>query len=299
MTELINLDECVINALNLYIAKGVPEWALKKFNRPLVVGSGNAQITGKILFEDCDAVVADESTYQRRLEQIPSIDGAVIISASGGKHAPILAEDLKQRGIEPYLLTCKGDSPAAKVVGADRTIVFPSNEEPITYNTSTYLGMLLSKTGEDPNKILWHISSAVKPGIDGIDFTQYDAFFLLVQPEFDAIREMFLTKFDELFQPVVSGRCFTVDQTIHAKTVIPSPKEMFISFGYENNQFGDPSARLNIPLPAGANYGALMMAGYFVVGCIQAQHPPYFKENASRYAQEQKRLFGLKEAGNL
>lgn len=50
--------------------------------------------------------------------------------------------------------------------------------------------------------------------------SRYDAFYLMVPPALDSIREMFLTKFDELFGPLVSARVFTFEQTKHAKTVL-------------------------------------------------------------------------------
>ena len=48
--QLIDLDKCVINALNLFIRKKPKPIKLPKFKRPLVVGSGNAAVTGQILF---------------------------------------------------------------------------------------------------------------------------------------------------------------------------------------------------------------------------------------------------------
>jgi hypothetical protein len=42
---------------------------------------------------------------------------------------------------------------------------------------------------------------------------------------------MFLTKFDELFGPLMSARMFTFEQTKHAKTVVASEPELFINQG--------------------------------------------------------------------
>ncbi len=286
MVKIINLDECVLNALRLFQEQKLPALRLPPFKRPLVVGSGNAAVTGKILFAEKDAVFADESSYPGKLKAIPSIDGAILISASGGKHAPIIAKELKKRKKKVILLTNNLNAPAR--LFADEMVVFPKQPEPYTYNTSTYLGMILAKTSEDPGKILDFIKRVKIPG----NLNNYDAFFLILPPEFDLIREMFLTKFDELFGPKVSGRVFTVEQAKHAKTVVPSEKELFISFGWRNTLFGMPGNRWDVPLPKGVGYGALMAIGYYVIGQIQKQHPPYFKQNIERYVKETSKVFG-------
>ena len=92
--SLIDLDVCVLNALDLFAdPKTVfPRPNLARFKRPLVVGSGNAIATGKIIFDDKDAVLADEGTFQNKLDAVGDIDGVALFSASGGKHAPIIAE---------------------------------------------------------------------------------------------------------------------------------------------------------------------------------------------------------------
>jgi hypothetical protein len=112
----------------------------------------------------------------------------------------------------------------------------------------------------------------------------------MVPSKFDAAREMFLTKFDELFGSVISGRVFTDEQTKHAKTVVPSDSELFIGLGYENTLWG--THRLNIPLPEDAGYGALIAIGYYLIGHIQAQNEPYFKNNIEAYTDSVSKLFG-------
>ena len=142
--SLIDLDQCVLNALNLFMDPGTefPKPDLGRFQRPLVVGSGNAIATGRIIFDTKDAVYADESSYQAKLEAIRSIDGVVLLSASGGKHAPIIAKNVKASGREIILFTCN-PAPRAKD-DVNEVHVFPSASEPYTYNTSTYMGMLMA-----------------------------------------------------------------------------------------------------------------------------------------------------------
>ncbi len=284
MIKIINLDRCVLTSLHLFADQGLLPLNIPAFKRPLVVGSGNAAVAGKILLEDKDAVFADESTYLQKLRAIPSIDGAILISASGGKHAPSIAQELQKRNKKIILFTNNLNAPARNYV--DEMMVFPKQAEPYTYNVSTYLGMILSKTRENPSSIVEKIQKIKIPST----LKQYDSFFILIPAEFELIREMFLTKFDELFGAKVSGRVFTVEQAKHAKTVVPSEKELFISFGWKNTLFG--KNRWDIPLSKDSNYGALMAIGYYVIGQIQKQHPPYFKRNIGRYCKEASKVFG-------
>lgn len=285
--ELINLDECVLNALDLFTKNKLPNINVN-FKRPLIVGSGNAAITGKIIFQDIDGVFCDESNYLKKLETIKDIDGCVIISASGGKHSPEIAKEVKKRKLKSILITNNPNSETKKFV--DFTYVFVKNVEPYTYNTSTYLGMILSKTKEDPKKIIGLIEK-VNKNIPK-DLFKYDSFFIIVPERFEAIRDMYLIKFDELFGSKISGRAFTFEQAKHSKTIIPNDKELFISIGEKNNIFG--KKRLNIVLPKEIDYGTMLCIGYFIIGKIQEQNKPYFKDNIGKYVKETSKIFNEK-----
>lgn len=290
--SLPDLDVVVLGALELFMEQGIPELHLGDYKRPLVLGSVNAAVTGEILFDDKDVVLADESSYQKKIKSIKNIDGAILISASGSKHAVSLAKDLRERGIETRLLTNNVDAPAKEFIDEDKVFVFPKNREPYTYNTSTYLGMILGKTKENPLDIKQFIEDHVDLVIPQ-NFKEFDAYYVIIPKEFAASRELFLTKFDEMFQPMISGRVFTEEQSKHAKTVIISDKELFISFGYDNQTFGLEENRLFIPLPENADYGALMVIVYYVLGKIQAQHPPYFKDGIQDYMKKAGDAFGI------
>lgn len=283
-----NLNEVVLDALDLHAAAQLPRLNFGRSRCRLVVASGNALPTGKILFRGESCVFADEGQYQQVLKSHRGIDSAVVISASGGKDAPHIVSHLLARKLRTCLLTCCGGSSAAKLLPTSRVFVTKSVPEPITYNTSTYMGMMLARTREDANRIKQHLLKRVRPALRRVDFTKYSAFYLMVRPEFDLMREMFITKFDELFGPRLVGRCYTEPQTRHAKTVVPWKGELFISIGVKNNFFG--TERLEIPLPPKAGPVAMVATSYFVIGCIQEQFPPWFKNNAAAYTDFQKRL---------
>jgi len=289
--QLLDLDKVVLTALHLFMEKKIPYLKLP-YKRPLVVGSGNAAATGRILFKNRDAVFADEGTYQEKLKTAKNVDGIVLISASGAKHAPIIAKWSKKHRKHVTLITNTPYAEAEKYLDQAHShdlFVFPKQTEPYTYNTSTYMGMILGFTKEDPKKIHNYICSQVRPLVNKKNFKKYNAFYIIVPKEFDAIREFLLTKFDELFGPMINGRVYTPEQTKHAKTVVPSDKELFISFGYENKTFG--KNRLNIPLPKNASYATIMAAGYYTIGQIQKQHPPYFKKNIVNYTKTSSKIF--------
>ena len=307
MTRREYLDETVLNALALLSSAPLPQLDFEKADRYLVVGSGNAFAVGQILFRGKDAIFADEGTYEEEAGRLGPDAAAIVISASGGKHSPDIVRNLRKRFSRVYLLTCDPSSEAA-TLAAPHVIVTPCKEEPYTYNVSTYLGMILARTREDAGKIQSHIQQTVEEEISKFEdltkssgpssaeslspLARFKAFYLLVDSRFEAHRAMFVTKFDELFGPHLNGRCYTPGQTMHAKTLVPWDRELFIGLGVRNTTFGAPEARLNITLPDDASDGAMMATGYYVIGRLQKSSPPWYFENVSQYREFQQRLFG-------
>lgn len=290
LENIPDLDEVVLGALERFSSERPKQISITKFTRPLVVGSVNAATTGRIVFENTNALFANESTYTHILDR-EKVDGIVIISASGGKHAVEIAHIARERGIEAVLITNNHGAPAKTYLNPENVHVLPKNREPYTYNTSTYLGMMFASGGEDPQAIRQFIESEVRSCIPD-DLATYTAFFLILPPQFDAVQEMCRTKFDELFGPKLVGRVFTIEQAKHAKTVIQDEHECFVSFGVQNSDLGPKENRLSVPLPENVGYAAMIAISYYVIGHIQKQFPPYFKESIVRYTEEASRLFG-------
>lgn len=283
--NIIDLDECILQALTLFTTTKLPKLDIN-FKRPIVIGSGSALVTGKILFEDKDAIFANESNYQKNINLIKTIDGAVIVSSSGGKHAPEISKYLRKKGIKTILITNNNNALANKYV--DKTIVFPKQVEPYTYNVSTYLGMILAKTKENPKQILNHILKIANKIPNNLN--SYDAFYFIVPERLDLAKEMLTTKFDELFGSIISARAYTFEQSKHAKTIIPSEKELFVGLGYKNTIFGNN--KLNLLLNKNGNYASIISLGYYLIGKIQKQNKPYFKDNIKDYTKFSSRIFG-------
>lgn len=288
LNNLPDLDVAVLGALELLESTALPSTKVP-FRRPLVVGSGNAEPTGRIIFRESDAVFADESNYEVALAKVADIDGAVIISASGGKHSTEIAKKLSSKGIETVLFTNNKNAPAAAFLPKEMVRVFPKNREPYTYNTSTYLSMIIEDTGENASEIKDFIEQSVLQAIDK-PLNKYRAFSLIIPAEFALLKPMLRTKFDELFGPKLVGRIFIPEEAKHAKTVIEDPHEAFIAFGVENQSYGEEKNRFFVPMQSG--YASALATTYFVVGQIQRANPPYFKDSIARYSKEASVAFG-------
>lgn len=281
--SLPDLDVAVLGALELYEKEQISRLAPQEYKRPLVVGSGNAEATGRIIFGNTDAVFASESDVEEKLKNISAIDEVVLVSASGGKHAPIIAKLARKYDKHVTLITNTTNSPVEQELEQKELAVYvlPKNREPYTYNTSTYLGMIFAATQEDPRKICSFIEQHVEP-IDWPDFAQYDKYYLIIPPQFSGVIRMLQVKFIELFGRNIARDVETSEYVRHATTVAPSD-ELFISFGEENNTWGDPAHRLHIPLPDGADYAAMIAIGYYTIAQIQKAYPLFFKDNIESY----------------
>jgi hypothetical protein len=289
--SLPTLDSVVLGALEFLGNADIPRLNVSAHTRPFVVGSVGGLNTAKILFEHTDAVIADEGSYRTARERIRAIDAVYIVSASGNKHAVHIAEDMKQSTVPVYLVTSTHDSPASKFIPDERVFVFPHIREPYTYNTSTYLGMLFGGAPESPHEILSFIETEVAKFIP-VTLANYASFVLTVPPQFGLHRAMFVTKFDELFAPLVTGRAFTSEEIKHAKIVVPSPTQCFLNFDVPATPYAPISQQFQIPLPPNCSAAAMLAIGYYVIGRIQAAHPPYFKEHIRSYTERAQEVFG-------
>ncbi len=285
LENLPDLDTVVMGALELFANTKLPDTTVP-FRRPLVVGSGNAASTGRIIFAQNDAVFANESSYLSALDRVEDIDGAVLISASGKKHAISIAKTLKEKGLPAVLFTNNPKAIAAEYFDSGSVRVFPKNREPYTYNTSTYLGMVLSDTGEQANEIKSFIKTNINDDLVST-FSSSTAFTFILPGEYQELTNMLRTKFDELFGPKLVGRFFVTEEVKHAKTVVEDKDEIFINF--TDRPLGK-GREIILSLPNG--YGGALATTYYIVGLIQRSQPPYFKNNIARYCEESSAVFG-------
>lgn len=281
---LPSLSTCTLGALELFSKEGVSKVKLRKFKRPIIVGSGNAKVTSQILYSNSDCIFADENNIDEALKR-KSVDGIIIFSASGSKHAPIIAKKALKRNIPIQLVTCTKNSPAEKIIGTKNTIVTSKNREPYTYNTSTYLGWILAKTEENPKKILEYIEKEVSKKISK-NLGKYDSYLIITPNEFEKTNSLFETKFTELFGRQIARDVKTYEQLKHAITIVPSKTELCIKFSDTGEDIYFNGDVIKIPLPKKCGPAAMMAIGYYVIGKIQEQHKQYFKDNITQYVRK-------------
>lgn len=300
MSDLVDLDENVIKALDFFIQNPSPSVDIDSFELPFVVGSGNAYNTGVIIFSQKAAIFADESNFKKIIAAFEKavknklISQAVVISASGGKDSVWEIELAKKYGLKTHLLTTKAQSDAAKI--ADEVYVFSSIDEPYTYNVSTYLGMVLSATKEDPKQLKAYIESLNLPE----NFDNYKSYTFVLPDKYGSVCPMLDIKKSELFGPHLSLRAFPQGHARHAKFVIRSEEELVISIGEENMYFGDPDHRWDIYPPEFVSFGGIIALTYYIIGKIQKAKHPYFKENVENYVQDYgPKAYGFQEPFDL
>ncbi len=286
MVMIPDLDGIVLQTLDFFTQNPPPSFNVNKFNLPFVVGSGNAYNTGLIIFSEKAAIFADESNFKTILPAFEKavesklITQAVIISASGGKDSVWEIELSKKYSLQTTLITTKADSPAAKI--ADKVYVFKSIDEPYTYNTSTYMGMILGATHENLDDIKKSIQSLKFPE----NFNNFKSYSFVLPDKFAAVCPMLDIKRHELFGPQVSLRAFPQGHARHAKFVIRSKDELVISLNEKNDYFGDPQSRWDIFFPEDAGFAMIMAVTYYIVGKIQKSKQQYFKENIGNYVSD-------------
>lgn len=296
--KLPNLNASVISGLNFFQKNKMPRFRPSR-SFCFVVGSVNAYHTGRMLFADQPAIFADESNFSallkiyRPLIKNKTIKEATIISASGEKDSVWEVQAAKRAGLRTILLTCSPKSTAAELAG--HNLSFKKNPEPYSYNFSTYLGMLLARTGEKPRDIKKFVKS-IKASKK---LKRHNYFTFILPDRYRPIVDMINVKDDELFGPYSKLRAYSEGNARHAKFICKSPKELVISFG-QNKFFGLPQNRWNIKLPKNADYGTMLAASYYLVGLIQAAWPAYFKKGLPDYCRDTgPRPYGQKKPFSL
>ncbi|MFA6416620.1 MAG: hypothetical protein WCW61_00310 [Patescibacteria group bacterium] len=294
ITQLPNLDESVMQALDFFKGNPPTKLNLKTGVWRFVVGSGNAYNTGKIIFKGRQAIFASESDFLEKLSAYKDliksgiIKEALIISASGEKDATWEIAAAKKAELKTILMTCSPQSSGAKI--ADLVIPYRKIAEPQTYNISTYLGMIMSLSGEKAQDIKKIIQKLRLPK----NYTAYNAYTFVLPDEFTEITPMLEIKRHELFGPHLSLRAFSAGEARHAKFVMPWEKELVISLG-ENKYFGLKEHRFQVKMPKNYGPGLVMALTYYLIGQIQKAKTPYYKKNIAKYCVEGPKAYGKKE----
>lgn len=286
------LDRIVLETLALYKNMGtIQKIDLSDFQTPLVVWSGNAYYTGRILFRNLWAYFGTEAEVEKKLQNIQQITDVVVLSASWEKHAPIIVNTAKRYNKKTFLISSSEKSSARNI--ADESIIMPKIREPYTYNTSTYFGYMFAENPTlDLSRLEEFISWDIETILKTIDFSQYKSFFIVIPDEFVLLREMLEIKFIELFGRKVARDVFSYEQMKHATTVVQDEHELFICFGNSSNiRYG--KNQIDLPIFDTTSYAAMMLVGYYVIGKIQTALPPHFMDSIDSYCENAKTQSGF------
>lgn len=281
-----SLNENVLKALDFFIANPPVKLDLGQFKMPFVVGSEGAYFTGRHLFSGRSAIHANESNFKDLTDSYSDViknglvKDAVIISASGEKDAIWEIDYAKRNNLRAALLTCSPESAGARI--ADQVIAYKKIAEPYTYNFSTYFGMVISVTGENPKKIKEFLEKIKLPA----GFKNYEYYSFVLPDQYEYVCQQLKTKDDELFGPRSKIRAYTEGKARHAKFVVRWDKELVIGLGIKNKYFGEPNGRFDIKVPAWADIGFMMALGYYLAGLIQESKEPYFKKSIEKYCKD-------------
>ncbi len=278
--NLASLKQAVLWALELFILEGKTKIKLKDFKRRVVVGSGNAIVTWKVIFEGTDVIFADENNYRQAIK-MQNVDWVTILSASGWKHSSIIAKDVLESGLNVELITCTKNSKTEKIIWKENVIITPKNPEPYTYNTSTYMWWILAFTKENPEEIYDFLINDLEKQLKDFDFSKYDWFLFALDSQFSNVWNLIDTKFIELFWRKVARDIKTFEQLKHAVTVIPSKTELLIKFSTGEVFFKNDILELKIP--ENIDKAWMMAIWYYIVWFIQDSREQFFKKNIKNY----------------
>jgi hypothetical protein len=70
--------------------------------------------------------------------------------------------------------------------------------------------------------------------LQGVHFSDFTSFFIVLPDQFVLLREMIEVKFIELFGRKVARDIFTYEQMRHATTVVQDERELFLCFGNDS-----------------------------------------------------------------
>jgi hypothetical protein len=274
-----SLAQITMEALDFFIAQAPKKISPKTLTPAIIVGSGNAYHTGQLIFSREKAIFASESDFRLKAKTwADKIKNAVIISASGEKDSVWETKLAKELGYQTTLLTCLANSAAAKI--AQQTIVYKRIAEPYTYNTSTYMGMLIGASNEKAKDIKAEVKKIRLP--KNID--KYDSYSFVLPDELAPLAAMLEIKGRELFGSFLNIKAYTLGEARHAKFIHDNKKELIISLGQTNQYFGQN--RLNININLKSKPATAMAISYYIIGKIQEKKPQYFNKNIKKYCQK-------------
>ncbi len=176
------LDRYVMKTLDSLEDWSYPPLTLKHDNKNLFLGSGNASNVAGIFAKKFGGNAVSVANYKEYLltRRAPDFASINIINASGGKDGINMASFLKQNGFNFNLMTCNPNPPAGEFLPKENVFVFPSFNEPPTYNVSTYASMIYAILKENAGDIKENIKTMEIP-----DLRKYKFIFFVASDKYE------------------------------------------------------------------------------------------------------------------
>ena len=290
------LDFYVGKALDFFETAGDYKLELPPCERPLVIGSQSGYWAGVQMFRSAKRAFAHakevNAQYVMDTER-DSLDGVVLVSASGSRQMVPLAEYALKCGLPVYLIVCEPDSSVTRKFKKRRKfteILVHAPKEPPTINTCTYGRMLQGVTHEDPRLIRQFLSEMPKPAGG---YRRASALTIILSDRMEAVGEMVGWKINgEKIGRQAGGIAKYLTNLMHGGFVVDAPGELYVALGLKAKEQAAlakvlravPSRRkLTVDFDRKTNGPlAVMLAGYSIVGRFQRKFPA-FQKNIPRY----------------
>ncbi|MCU0653203.1 MAG: hypothetical protein MUD10_03000 [Candidatus Pacebacteria bacterium] len=257
--KIETLDYYALKTLESLSSWKYPSLTIKKTNRNVFVGAGDADNTGRILaqnFGGCGFSVVD---YKRFFENSPEMDLDVyIVNASGAKDGIKMAQWLTERGWQPKLLTSNPEPPAGQFLKSENIFVYPAIIEPPTYNVSTYAAMLYGILKED---ILGAADRVKKLQVPNL--RKYKFVFFITDDKYEIIGRMAKRKVAETLAGI-GADAGGYSNAAHGMLLQPNPDRLVFCLNCDNPGGGD-IYRLQAD-----TYLELLMSVHYIIGKNQA-----------------------------
>ena len=258
--KIEKLDHYAIKTLEGLPKWKYPEFKIEKSGKNIFMGSGDAANTGKIFAQVLGGHALNICDYQMFFENMPCPDSNIyIVCASGGKDGTKMAQWLTGKGWQPKLITSNPEPPMGKFLRPEDIFVFPANNEPPTYNVSTYASMIYWLLKEN----LQEISDKIK-NLEIPDLRKYKFIFFMVQDKYEAIGKMATRKVSETLAGIGANGC-GYSNAVHGMLIQPNENRLIFCMNCKYDG-PDDAYELNIDSHLG-----LLLCLHYIIGKNQTE----------------------------
>jgi len=269
----------------------LPEFPYSVDEPVFAVGRGNAERVADLIFANFrNSTVTDQDAFLEHYEKVRAANPRVVlVSSSGGKGLENVMEYFKSTHVPYDLFTCKDGTEVGE--SADNLYLFPSSDEPFSYNFSTYFSMLLSSFGESPSSILELINSIP-------EFDVHTAYAMAAPSRYEKnIRGMFDHKCNELFGGNKKPSLWSESDIDHGAGIVRADGSVIFGVGIPeerseriagyisayDKERSQTRRYISVPFTPEHSYAAYMAVMYHIIGKVQEKMPDLFGQNVEEH----------------